>query len=254
MKSLRFSRFRGPKILTKLGVRIIFLQCLAAPGIALIASFLLGSIIHPSNFYNYKWTCGTVHLPSISRIMNMPMERTIFHLLILTTVPLRLIVLFKHWLVFYVLNSSWMVLVTKRLLVLFGFGEVLFLSLLTVIGERENGSVHVVLFSIFVAFSYFYFCTLHLLSKWTHKRSDSEQRTIKLQLICLTAVTFTIPLIFLLFIFHNVFCIPGSYELFALFEYITLAAIYGFHASSLKMMSGMIYVYHTSIKLRSIRL
>uniref|UniRef100_A0A0K0CTZ5 Secreted protein n=1 Tax=Angiostrongylus cantonensis TaxID=6313 RepID=A0A0K0CTZ5_ANGCA len=66
------------------------------PVVALALSFLLGSATHPNDFYTYRWSCGMVHLPSISRVINMPLERTIFQMLILCSVPLRLIILFRH--------------------------------------------------------------------------------------------------------------------------------------------------------------
>ncbi|VDM61529.1 unnamed protein product [Angiostrongylus costaricensis] len=69
---------------------------MVCPVAALALSFLLGSASHANDFYTYRWSCGVVHLPSISRVINMPLERTIFQLLILYSVPLRLIILFQH--------------------------------------------------------------------------------------------------------------------------------------------------------------
>lgn len=88
----------------------------------------------------------------------MPLERTIVQVLLLFSVPLRLIVLLKHCKAFLEMvaqsalenlpiagleysvidQSRWFVLV-RRLMVLCGAADVLFLSLLSTIGERENG-------------------------------------------------------------------------------------------------------------------
>ncbi|KAE9416718.1 hypothetical protein Angca_004338 [Angiostrongylus cantonensis] len=254
MSSVQFRRCRGPKLLLTFSIRSIFIQCMVCPVAALALSFLLGSATHPNDFYTYRWSCGMVHLPSISRVINMPLERTIFQMLILCSVPLRLIILFRHWLRFSVVNESTRIFtVTRQLLIFCGGNEVLLLSLLSVIGERENGSAHVAFFSLFVAFSYFYFCALHLLTRWTYKGSESVRTAIKLQLIFFSVMTFSVPVTFLFFILYNVYCVTGGHELFAVFEYITVGALYGFHASSLGEMAGFIHFYHTNIKLHSIR-
>ncbi|EYB90681.1 hypothetical protein Y032_0216g2383 [Ancylostoma ceylanicum] len=225
---------------------------MACPIAALVLSFSLGSIFHPEALYSYRWTCGIVHLPSISRVMNMPLERTIFQLLILFSVPFRLFVLLKHWMEFSRREVPRVYVLARRVLVFCGIGEVLFLSLLSVIGERESGDIHVLLFVAFAVFSYIYFVVMSLLTRWTYPQGQ-EQRRKKLQLIFLASVTATIPVIFVFFILYNVYCIPATYELFAIFEYATVAGIYGFHVTSFWKMTGYIRVYHSNLKMHSVR-
>lgn len=248
MVALQFRRVREPKLLWMMSMRSIFVYCMGCPISALLLSFALGSVFHPHALFSYEWTCGTVHLPSISRVINMPLERTIVQVLLLFSVPLRLIVLLKHWLEYSVIDQSrWFVLV-RRLMVLCGAADVLFLSLLSTIGERENGDLHVVLFAGFAASTYIYFVSICLLTKRTSDSSPSGALRAVLQLTFLSFVSFGIPVIFLLFILYNVFCVPFTYELFALFEYATVASIYAFHLSSLSLMTGSIYIIHNSIK------
>ncbi|RCN39056.1 hypothetical protein ANCCAN_15027 [Ancylostoma caninum] len=71
--------------------------------------------------------------------MNMPLERTIFQLLILFSVPFRLFVLLKHWMEFSRREVTRVYGLARKVLVFCGIAEVLFLSLLSVIGERESG-------------------------------------------------------------------------------------------------------------------
>ncbi|EPB75081.1 hypothetical protein ANCCEY_05804 [Ancylostoma ceylanicum] len=104
----------------------------------------------------------------------------------------------------------------RRVLVFCGIGEVLFLSLLSVIGERESGDIHVLLFVAFAVFSYIYFVVMSLLTRWTYPQGQ-EQRRKKLQLIFLASVTATIPVIFVFFILYNVYCIPAKYLNFELY-------------------------------------
>ncbi|RCN39055.1 hypothetical protein ANCCAN_15026 [Ancylostoma caninum] len=80
-----------------------------------------------------------------------------------------------------------------------------------------------------------------------------EQRRKRLQLVFLASVTTTIPVIFVFFILYNVYCIPTTYELFAIFEYATVAGIYGFHVTSFWRMTGYIHVYHSNLKMHSVR-
>ncbi|VDO37032.1 unnamed protein product [Haemonchus placei] len=141
---------------------------MVCPIVAILLSFGLGSTLHPSELFNYRWTCGIVHLPSVSRIMNMSMGRIIFQTLILSSIPLRLLVLLKH--------LSRKLKAAKVVMVISGVAEVLLLGLLTVIGERENGDVHVVLFTCFATASYVYFMCLCLLTEWTFSGSESKLR------------------------------------------------------------------------------
>ncbi|KAK6755424.1 hypothetical protein RB195_014035 [Necator americanus] len=144
-------------------------------------------------------------------------------------------------------------LIARKMLVVSGLGEVLFLSLLTVIGERESGDIHVLLFTAFAVFSYIYFVVMSLLTRWTYPGAEQESLRKKLQLGFLSAVTFTIPVIFVLFVLYNVLCVPTTYELFAIFEYATVAAIYGFHASSFRKMTGCIHIYHSNLRMHTVR-
>ncbi|KAK6755423.1 hypothetical protein RB195_014035 [Necator americanus] len=214
-----FQRCRVPKLLAAYSVRTVFVQCMVCPIAALVLSFIVGSLIHSETLYNYRWTCGIVHLPSISRVMNMPLERIIFQLLILFSVPFRLFVLLKHWMEFSRKEAPRLYLIARKMLVVSGLGEVLFLSLLTVIGERESGDIHVLLFTAFAVFSYIYFVVMSLLTRWTYPGAEQESLRKKLQLGFLSAVTFTIPVIFVLFVLYNVLCVPTRSRKMMSFEH-----------------------------------
>ncbi|KAL6741739.1 hypothetical protein Aduo_014966 [Ancylostoma duodenale] len=88
---------------------------------------------------------------------------------------------------------------------------------------------------------------------YSYRWTCGEQRRKKLQLIFLASVTSTIPVIFVFFVLYNVYCIPTTYELFAIFEYATVAGIYGFHVTSFWRMTGYLRVYHSNLKMHSVR-
>ncbi|PIO70611.1 hypothetical protein TELCIR_07530, partial [Teladorsagia circumcincta] len=181
------------------------------------------------------------------------LERTIFQTLILSSVPLRLLVLLKHWLEYSFVEASRRFVVTRTLMTICGAADVLLLSLLSVIGERESGDIHVILFAGFAAASYVYFICVCLLTRWTFTGSQSDIWRKRLQRTFLASVTITIPVIIVLFTLYNGFCVPFTYELFAVFEYVTVLAMYAFHVCSLPKMTGHVYVFHSSIKSRTQR-
>ncbi|PIO76028.1 hypothetical protein TELCIR_01897 [Teladorsagia circumcincta] len=143
--------------------------------------------------------------------------------------------------------------VTRTLMTICGAADVLLLSLLSVIGERESGDIHVILFAGFAAASYVYFICVCLLTRWTFTGSQSDIWRKRLQRTFLASVTITIPVIIALFTLYNGFCVPFTYELFAVFEYATVLAMYAFHVCSLPKMTGHVYVFHSSIKSRTQR-
>uniref|UniRef100_A0A7I4YRM4 G_PROTEIN_RECEP_F1_2 domain-containing protein n=1 Tax=Haemonchus contortus TaxID=6289 RepID=A0A7I4YRM4_HAECO len=253
MTIVEFHRTREPRLLKTISIRSVFMTCMVCPIAAILVSFGLGSTLHPSELFNYRWTCGIVHLPSVSRIMNMSLGRIIFQTLVLSSIPLRLLVLLKHWLQFIALEVSRKLKAAKVVMVISGVAEVLLLGLLTVIGERESGDFHVGLFACFATASYVYFICLCLLTGWTFSGSESDLLRARLQMAFLAIITFTMPIIILLFVLYNGFCVPFTYELFAMFEYVTVLAMYAFHVSSFSKMAGHFYFVHGSIKSRTQR-
>ncbi|TKR69367.1 hypothetical protein L596_021539 [Steinernema carpocapsae] len=57
--------------------------------VALLLSFAVGFAFDYGTLLNYEWTCGKALLPSISRVINLPKERTICNLVLIGHVFLR---------------------------------------------------------------------------------------------------------------------------------------------------------------------
>uniref|UniRef100_A0A9J2PWH3 CWH43-like N-terminal domain-containing protein n=1 Tax=Ascaris lumbricoides TaxID=6252 RepID=A0A9J2PWH3_ASCLU len=119
-----------------------------------IAAITIALVFHNDEISNYNWQCGRAKLPSLSRIINLPVERTFWQLFILIHVPIRLVELFAGFSRFHRLMNvnyahKWFYELSRYCYLYFGVAELLFLSALSIIGERENIQVHVILFYVF---------------------------------------------------------------------------------------------------------
>ncbi|WKY09380.1 hypothetical protein Q1695_002053 [Nippostrongylus brasiliensis] len=253
MAAVEFRRHREPALLWTISVRSITAQCMVLPIAAVLLAFACGSVLHPSELYWYQWTCGYVRLPSVSRVINLPLERTIFQLLVMFSVPFRAMALLKQWLQFSIAQPPLYFSLAKVIMVISSVVDLIFISALSTIGERESGDLHVALFAGFATATYVYFVCICLLTRWVNKQTPSDILKEKLQLTFLSCISVTIPVILVLFVLYNGYCVEYTYELFAVFEYATVASILAFHVSSLSNMSGFIYVVHNSIKSRTLR-
>ncbi|XP_071989720.1 post-GPI attachment to proteins factor 2 [Engystomops pustulosus] len=106
--------------------------------------------------------------------------------------------------------------------------EILCLLLLTYISSNENHDVHQLAFVFFMIYSLGYMIVT--LTIW---RSNSENRPSyfwKKRLFIFNLTTFLISLMF--YYRHNMYCEPGVYTLFALFEYLVVLSNMGFHMTA----------------------
>uniref|UniRef100_A0A0N5AXJ9 Battenin n=1 Tax=Syphacia muris TaxID=451379 RepID=A0A0N5AXJ9_9BILA len=82
--------------LWQISYRTLFAYAFFAPIIAYVIVMSIGYLFHRDVITNYKTDCGLKQLyilmPSFSRIIGVPVERTLFNLVILTHVPLRFII------------------------------------------------------------------------------------------------------------------------------------------------------------------
>ncbi|KAK0399913.1 hypothetical protein QR680_003271 [Steinernema hermaphroditum] len=113
------------------------------PLIGSVAAIGIALVFHNDEISNYNWQCGRARLPSLSRIINLPLERTFWQLFILMHVPIRVVELFTGFSRYNrLLNVNYE---RKRLYhfmryayLLVGLAELFFLAALSIIGEREN--------------------------------------------------------------------------------------------------------------------
>uniref|UniRef100_F1L8N0 Post-GPI attachment to proteins factor 2 n=1 Tax=Ascaris suum TaxID=6253 RepID=F1L8N0_ASCSU len=226
-------------VLFEFTFRQLMLLTIGAPLCALVASFVIGFSTDYDVLLNYEWTCGRVHLPSFSRIINMPKERLIWNILV----------------VFHAALRPWLVLINYRIcrspatpmrfprihsalancVLICGCTEIIFLVLLTVVGEREQSDFHVGFFVVFSLSSLIYFLLTSLMYRVSYHYVRCKQAPLSWVLKTTLAVSYLIllPTIFTFFTLYWQLCYSYTYDLFATFEYLTILVNFGFHATSI---------------------
>uniref|UniRef100_A0A914C3L0 CWH43-like N-terminal domain-containing protein n=1 Tax=Acrobeloides nanus TaxID=290746 RepID=A0A914C3L0_9BILA len=134
------------------------------PFIGAIASIVVALLFHYDEISNYNWQCGRARFPSLSRIINLPMERTFWQFTFLFHIPLRMVEISVGFFRYGRLRNvecSWPIIYTlsRYLYAFFGGFELIFLVALSVVGEREIISYHVIFFYLFGTFAYGFFIT-----------------------------------------------------------------------------------------------
>jgi hypothetical protein len=61
------------------------------PFLGAVVSIIVALLLHNDEISNYNWQCGRARLPSLSRIINLPMERIFWQFSFLFHVPLRML-------------------------------------------------------------------------------------------------------------------------------------------------------------------
>uniref|UniRef100_A0A0R3PZI2 Polyprenol reductase n=1 Tax=Angiostrongylus costaricensis TaxID=334426 RepID=A0A0R3PZI2_ANGCS len=119
-----------------------------------VAAIAIALLFHNNEISNYNWQCGRANLPSLSRIINLPVERTFWQLLLLFHVPVRVVELMtgfsRYKRLQNIYNKHTLLYEISRYCYFYaGLGELLFLSALSIVGERENIQLHVIFFYTF---------------------------------------------------------------------------------------------------------
>uniref|UniRef100_A0A914X7V4 Post-GPI attachment to proteins factor 2 n=2 Tax=Plectus sambesii TaxID=2011161 RepID=A0A914X7V4_9BILA len=239
----RTSRFdllwkqKAGDVLLNVPYPVLFSFTCFPPLIALFVCVGIGLTVDVPAIVNYNWKCGRVFLPAVSRIINLPKERPIWQLLIWFHAPFRIMVVWSN----YILNTKPSRSQYPRIrkffcvsLFLAGSLEVIFLVTLSVIGERENGPLHAILFYAFATVAWYYFVlntTLFRQSEAYRLQTNGKQSYLH-KLLFLIFYSVALPFTLLFFILYWQACITWAYTAFALLEYVGVAANCGFHCST----------------------
>ncbi|KJH42819.1 hypothetical protein DICVIV_11183 [Dictyocaulus viviparus] len=108
-----------------------------------VSAITIALIFHNNEISNYNWQCGRANLPSLSRIINLPVERTFWQLLLLFHMPIRVVELmtgFSRYQRLQNIHNKYRRLyeISRYGYFYFGLAELAFLSALSIVGEREN--------------------------------------------------------------------------------------------------------------------
>uniref|UniRef100_A0AC35GMJ0 Post-GPI attachment to proteins factor 2 n=1 Tax=Panagrolaimus sp. PS1159 TaxID=55785 RepID=A0AC35GMJ0_9BILA len=222
-------------VLFSTNVKWLFLVILSPPLFALFIAFLIGFTIDYGDLVNYEWICGKAFLPSISRIINLPKERLCWNLGALGHLSLRPFLIYFHFKSCFnnaKSQNSIILFLTSIIMVISGFSELLFTAVLTVVGEREDGNLHMLFFIAFISSCIIYFTTVTLSTRLqkNYNLNKNAQKCFKIRLGLLLATIILVPTIGTFFTLYWNYCIKFAYNAFALFEYITVLTIFGFHS------------------------
>ncbi|CAO4376391.1 unnamed protein product [Caenorhabditis nigoni] len=233
MPSYHFEAARGPVILANLPLKNVFQAAMSMPAIGVLMAFVIGYSVDTGLLYDYYWGCRTVYLPSVSRLLNLPLERILWNLLSLSSVPLQLMIVLRQYILTFSTSNKLQFL--RVVMVISSVFQSLFLTLLATVGERESGEFHVAFFSGFAVSTIINYTVFTILMRFTAK--DENPKHGRRRVTVLLGLVITLPTIFIAFILHNVFCVKAAYEAFAIFEYLTIILIYAFHVSNFYLYS-----------------
>uniref|UniRef100_A0A915PFI8 CWH43-like N-terminal domain-containing protein n=1 Tax=Setaria digitata TaxID=48799 RepID=A0A915PFI8_9BILA len=237
-------------VLLEISFRNYALITIGAPVFALLTAFVLGFLWDYQEILAYNWTCGTVDVPSFSRIINLPKERIIWNAAVLFHLPLRFLFILVNYRICRIpsneVQNDKLHALLSRIIVLSGSIEILMISLLTIIGEREEMNElhhhshfnwHVNFFMVFVISSTVYFTVVTVTFRnskhYIEHFNVSGRWSFNLKFYLTLVYIALIPVTFTFFFMYWELCYNFAYNFFALSEYVLILVNYGFHASAI---------------------
>uniref|UniRef100_A0A0K0DS10 Post-GPI attachment to proteins factor 2 n=1 Tax=Strongyloides stercoralis TaxID=6248 RepID=A0A0K0DS10_STRER len=217
---------------------IVFIAGIVPPLVGSITSISLALLFHNADISNYNWQCGRALLPSLSRIINLPVERVFWQILILMHVPLRFLeisVQTERYARFenIINGKSKLHYLLVKTYTISGLLELVFITFLSVIGERENAQLHVICFYLFGTSGIIFMITNTILHRRTlyyckpHGISSYYSKIIFLTIYCTIA-----PIMIMSFYFYFKKCTKYAYEIFAICEYFEVIVNILFHSTA----------------------
>nr|CRZ21704.1 Bm6293 [Brugia malayi] len=217
----------------------VFLFGFVPPMIGAFATITTALIFHSEQIRNYNWQCGRARLPSLSRIINLPVERLLWQFLVLVHTPARIVELFTG---FYRYGRLMNVNYRQKRFYEFaryiyfyaGSTELFFMIGLSLLGERENIQIHVILFYIFGFCSIGFFianlvCHRHSLYFLPPYVSPYGHLSYYLKITFCTIYLLSLPILLVSFLLYWKVCVTAAYEVFAICEYIGVFLNIAYH-------------------------
>ncbi|CAD5210100.1 unnamed protein product [Bursaphelenchus xylophilus] len=205
------------------------------PFFGAVMSIIIALIFHNDEISNYNWQCGRARLPSLSRIINLPMERIFWQFTFLFHVPLRLIELGVGFFRYGRLRSvdcSYPRFYTfaRYMYLIVGVLELVFMVALSVVGEREYIGFHVIFFYAF-GFSAIGFFLANVIC---HRSSlyylnPYGRFSYYLKVVILIVYLISVPILLGAFLLYWKKCITYMYDIFAITEYVDVFLSIAYH-------------------------
>ncbi|KAK6043309.1 hypothetical protein COOONC_19186 [Cooperia oncophora] len=203
----------------------VFCAGFIPPLVGSVSAIFIALIFHNDAISNYNWQCGRARLPSLSRIINLSVERTFWQLFLLFHVPIRVIELITGFSRYKRLMNvhythKWLYELSRYTYFYIGLGELMFLSALSIVGERENIQLHVIFFYIFGVCGVGHmvaniFCHAHSL----YYLNPYGRISYYLKITFSGLYIFSAPILVGSFILYWKQCITWAYDVFAICEY-----------------------------------
>ncbi|KAE9552350.1 hypothetical protein FO519_004433 [Halicephalobus sp. NKZ332] len=216
----------------------VFFVGFVPPFIGAIASIAVALIFHNEEISNYNWQCGRARLPSLSRIINLPMERVFWQFTILFHIPFRCVELGVGFYRYGRLESvdckyPRLYALSRYLYVIFGVLELIFMIALSIVGEREFIQYHVIFFYLFGFFAVgFFIVNLINHSNSLYYLNPYGLLSYRIKIVVTILYFISIPILFGAFMLYWKLCITFMYDVFAITEYadVFLSMLYHFCA------------------------
>uniref|UniRef100_A0A1I8EQP6 CWH43-like N-terminal domain-containing protein n=1 Tax=Wuchereria bancrofti TaxID=6293 RepID=A0A1I8EQP6_WUCBA len=220
--------------LFRLSPVIVFLFGFVPPMFGAFAAITTALIFHREQISNYNWQCGRARLPSLSRIINLPVERLLWQFLVLIHTPARIVELFTVYRYGRLMNVNYrhkrFYEFARYIYFYAGSTELFFMIGLSLLGERENIQIHVILFYIFGFCSISFFIanlvchrhSLYFLPPYGHL-------SYYLKITFCTIYFLSLPILLISFLLYWKVCVTAAYEVFAICEYIGVFLNIAYH-------------------------
>ncbi|CAD6197491.1 unnamed protein product [Caenorhabditis auriculariae] len=203
----------------------VFLAGFLPPMFGSISAIVIALVFHNDEISNYNWQCGRARLPSLSRIINLPVERTFWQLFLLFHVPIRVIELITGFSRYKRMRNvnykrTWLYEISRYAYFVVGLLELAFLSGLSIVGERENIQMHVIFFYIFGICGIIHmianiFCHAHSL----YYLNPYGRLSYYLKITFTSLYILSTPILIGSFLLYWRKCITWAYDVFAICEY-----------------------------------
>ncbi|KAH7714269.1 Protein Y11D7A.9 [Aphelenchoides avenae] len=228
----------------------LFFTGFLPPFFGAVASIVVALIFHNDEISNYNWQCGRARLPSLSRIINLPMERIFWQFTFLFHIPLRVVELAVGCTPSFVRGTKSVAALVYRygrlrsvdcrfprfytlaryLYAIFGTCELIFMVALSVVGEREFIGYHVIFFYLFGLFAIGFFVTnviCHASS--LYYLNPYGRRSYYIKIVFTTLYIISVPILLSAFLLYWKRCITYMYDVFAITEYVDVFLSIGYH-------------------------
>uniref|UniRef100_A0A1I8AJ20 Post-GPI attachment to proteins factor 2 n=1 Tax=Steinernema glaseri TaxID=37863 RepID=A0A1I8AJ20_9BILA len=205
------------------------------PLVGALASISLALLTDSEKISNYNWICGKAFLPSLSRIINLPVERTLWQLFTCFHVPMRLVEIGVGYNRYKRLRSveckhNLLYEVSRQCYLTCGLLELVFLVALSTVVERENGRIHVICFYVFGCFGIgFFLSNVMCHSNSLYYLNPYGRLSYYLKIVFTSIYAILVPVLVFSFFLYWKRCITIAYDIFALCEYVDVFLNIAYH-------------------------